>query len=277
MIKKHLITCTALLVVFLATKMFIYSAPINPLAVINYNKLPKKTEVSTEKYYTTLSFANEVVPKGDERVKKRLKTILKAHKYQHLQTNILHQKAAQYFPVMEPILKYYGIPQDFKYLPLVESGLKSGTSPKGASGYWQFMPQTARDFGLRVDGNVDERQMIAKSTVAACKYLRSLYREFDSWTLAAAAYNIGEGSLKRQMNHQNQDNYFKMKLNKETASYVYKLISMKEIIENPKLYGYKGKTARLLARAQVKKEKKPTHFYPVAHNTSLLALQFQRN
>jgi membrane-bound lytic murein transglycosylase D len=277
MIKKHLISCTASLIVFLVAKMFIYSTPGNPLAVINYNKQPKKTEVSTEKYFNTLSFANEVVPNGDEMVTKKLKTILKAHKYQHLQTNILHQKAAMYFPVMEPILKYYGIPQDFKYMPLVESGLKSGTSPKGASGYWQFMPQTARDFGLQVDSNVDERQMIAKSTVAACKYLRSLYREFDSWTLAAAAYNIGEGSLKRQMNHQNQDNYFKMKLNRETATFVYKLISMKEIIENPKLYGYKGKTARLLAKAQVKKETKSTQFYPVAHNTTLLALQFQRD
>lgn len=266
-----------MLVVLLVTKLFIYSTPINPLAVIKYNKQPRKTEVSTDKYFNSLSFANENIPEGDAKVKKRMKKILKAHKYQHLQTNILHRKAAIYFPVIEPILKYYGIPQDFKYLPLVESGLQGGTSPKGASGYWQFMPQTARDFGLKVDSNVDERQMIVKSTVAASKYLRSLYREFGSWTLAAAAYNIGEGSLKRQMNKQNQDNYFKMKLNHETATYVYKLISMKEIIENPQLHGYKSRSARLLAKAPVKQKKDFTHFNPVAENTTLLGLHIHKN
>ena len=134
-------------------------------------------------------------------------------------------------------------------MPLVESGLQGGTSPKGASGYWQFMPQTARDFGLKVNTELDERQNIRKSSIAAAKYIRSLYREFNSWTLAAAAYNIGEGSLKRQMHKQSQDNYYKMRLNRETASYVYKLISMKEIIENPTRYGYNNRASRLLANA----------------------------
>ena len=277
MIKKHLITCSAMLVVLLVAKLFIYSTPVNHLQVIKYNKQARKTDISTDKYFSTLSFANEGVPTHDKWVKNRMKKMLNKHSYKHLQTSILHRKAAVYFPIIEPILKYYGIPDDFKYLPLVESGLKSGTSPKGASGYWQFMPQTARDFGLRVDSAIDERQKIKKSTIAACRYLRSLHREFGSWTLAAAAYNIGEGSLKRQMSRQNEDDYFKMRLNRETATYVYKLISMKEIIENPKLYGYKGNAARLLAKNQVKPENVYSHFNPVAENTSLLALQFKRN
>lgn len=277
MIKKHLITCSTMLLVLFATKMFLYSTPINRLADIKYHKKPAKTEITTENYYNSLSFANEELPTGDAKVKQRMKKTLKAHKYQHLQTNILHRKAAQYFPIIEPILQYYGVPEDFKYLPLVESGLKGGTSPKGASGYWQFMPQTARDFGLKVDSSIDERQKISKSTVAAAKYLRSLYREFGSWTLAAAAYNIGEGSLKRQMSRQNQDNYYKMKLNRETATYVYKLISMKEIIENPKLYGYNGKASRLLAKAPAKLEKDYTHFNPVAENASPLASHVFKN
>lgn len=277
MIKKHLITCSAMLVVLLAAKFFIFSTPVNHLAVIKYNKKERKTEVSTDKYYSTLSFANENIPTNDKWVRRRIMKMLKSHDYESLQTNILHRKAAVYFPIIEPILRYYGIPDDFKYLPLVESGLKGGTSPKGASGYWQFMPQTARDFGLRVDSSVDERQKIKKSTIAACKYLRSLHREFGNWTLAAAAYNIGEGSLKRQMNRQNQDNYYKMRLNRETASYLYKLVTMKEIIENPRLYGYKGKAVRLLAKAPVKKEKNYSHFNPVAENTSLLLMPFKRN
>ena len=111
------------------------------------------------------------------------------------------------------------------------------------------MPQTARDFGLKVNAGLDERDNIRKSSIAAAKYIKSLYSEFDSWTLAAAAYNIGEGSLKRQMLEQNQDNYYKMKLNRETASYVYKLISMKEIIENPTRYGYNNRASRLLANS----------------------------
>ncbi|MBC7744835.1 MAG: lytic transglycosylase domain-containing protein [Flavobacterium sp.] len=275
MIRKHLITCSLLLIVFIVMKMLISSTTINPLAVIEYNKKIENQPLSTDTYYSRLSFANELLPAGDAKVKKRMKFILKAHKFKQLQTNILHRKAAIYFPVIEPILKYYGIPEDFKYVPLVESGLKSGTSPKGASGYWQFMPQTARDFGLKVDSNVDERQMIRKSTIAACKYIRSLHREFKSWTLVAAAYNIGEGSLKRQMNRQKQANYFKMKLNKETASYVYQLISMKEIIENPKIHGYKG-SLRLLARQNFKRDHY-LYFHPVAENTSFLSQQFQKN
>lgn len=276
MVKKHLITCSSLLVVLLVTKLFIYSTPVNHLAVMEYNKKPEKKEVSSNKYFSNLSFANEALPAEDEKVKMKMKVTLKAHKYRHLQTNKLHRKAAIYFPIIEPILKYYGIPEDFKYVPLVESGLHGGTSPKGASGYWQFMPQTARSFGLKVDSNVDERQKIRKSTIAACKYILSLHREFNNWTLVAAAYNVGEGGLRRQMKRQNEDNYFKMKLNRETASYVYKLISMKEIIENPKMHGYKA-SSRLLAKRVVKTEGQYSHFNPVAENTTLLAQQFQKN
>ena len=152
-------------------------------------------------------------------------------------------------------------------MPLVESGLKAGISPKGAAGFWQFMPQTARDFGLRVNSDIDDRKNIQKSTVAAAKYIKSLYREFNSWTLAAAAYNVGEGRLKRQINSQNQDNYFKMKLNRETASYVYKLISMKEIIENPTRYGYTSKVSRLLAKGVTPQQ--PNFPYPVVKGKSL--------
>jgi len=203
--------------------------------------------------------------------------MLKAHKYEKLQTSVLHRKAAKYFPLIEPILKMYGIPEDFKYVPLVESGLQSGTSPKGASGMWQFMPQTARDFGLRVDGNVDERQMVIKSTVAACKYLKSLFGEFNSWTLVAAAYNIGEGNLKRAMSRQNQDNYFKIKLNRETSTYVYKLVSMKEIIENPKKYGYHNRASRLLAKLEEKPKGEFSHFKPVNQNLGLTAFNTYQN
>jgi len=249
MIKKHLITCSVVLGLLLTAKIFIYSTPATIDNYLNALKGAKNDEFSIEPYFNTLSFANETLPLGDQRIKHKMNAILSAHTYKALQTSMLHRQAEKWFPIIEPILKQYGIPADFKYVPLVESGLQGGTSPKGASGYWQFMPQTARDFGLKVNAELDERDNIRKSSIAAAKYIKSLYREFDSWTLAAAAYNIGEGSLKRQMLKQSQDNYYKMKLNRETASYVYKLISMKEIIENPTRYGYNNRASRLLANS----------------------------
>ncbi|HEY1025670.1 MAG TPA: lytic transglycosylase domain-containing protein [Sphingobacteriaceae bacterium] len=211
--------------------------------------MPETTSESKKDKVSRYSFANEAVPAKNPKVAYRMERILEAHNYDNLQTHKLHRKAAEWFPVIEPILRSYGIPEDFKYVPLVESGLKSGTSPKGASGYWQFMPATARHFGLRVDGKVDERQNVRKSTVAACKYIRSLYSEFGSWTLVAAAYNIGETRLKRHMSRQDEDNYFKMKLNRETATYVYKLVSMKEIIENPLTHGYKSRKVVMIPKS----------------------------
>jgi membrane-bound lytic murein transglycosylase D len=249
MIKKHLITCSVMLGLLLTAKMFIYSTPATFDNYLKTIQGAQNDEISIEPYFNTLSFANETLPLGDQRIKLKMNANLKAHSYEALQTSKLHRQAEKWFPIIEPILKQYGIPADFKYVPLVESGLQGGTSPKGASGYWQFMPQTARDFGLKVNTELDERQNIRKSSIAAAKYIKSLYREFNSWTLAAAAYNIGEGSLKRQMHKQSQDNYYKMKLNRETASYVYKLISMKEIIENPTRYGYNNRASRLLANA----------------------------
>lgn len=255
MIKKHLITCSVMLGLLLTAKMFIYSTPATFDNYLKTIQGAQNDEFSIEPYFNTLSFANETLPLGDQRIKLKMNAILNAHSYEALQTSKLHRQAEKWFPIIEPILKQYGIPADFKYVPLVESGLQGGTSPKGASGYWQFMPQTARDFGLKVNTEMDERQNIRKSSIAAAKYIKSLYREFNSWTLAAAAYNIGEGSLKRQMHKQSQDNYYKMKLNRETASYVYKLISMKEIIENPTRYGYNNRASRLLANANAAESK----------------------
>lgn len=186
-----------------------------------------------------LNFAKETLPMADARVKLKLKRYLASYSYRKTQTNRLHRKAAEWFPVIEPILKAHGIPNDFKYMPLVESGLKDGTSPKGASGFWQFMPGTARSYGLKVNGRVDERKNLRKSTIAACKYLNDLYDVFGNWTLVAAAYNVGDNHMKKQINRQKQDNYYKMKLNRETGSYVYKLISMKEIVKNPSKHGYR--------------------------------------
>jgi membrane-bound lytic murein transglycosylase D len=262
MIKKHLITCTIIITLLIMAKVFAYNmsqAKKSKKYLSTTHTLPvtytssafvfstpvKKIKVIRK---TKLNFARESLPAGIK-VKRKMKYMLATYNYRHLQTNRLHQKAAQWFPIIEPILKKYGIPQDFKYVPLVESGLQAGTSPKGAAGFWQFMPGTARTYGLRINSGVDERNNLRKSTIAACKYIKELYSVFGNWTMVAAAYNVGDTHMKRQINRQNQDNYFKMKLNRETAGYVYKLISMKEIVENPVRNGY---TARrdLLATSE---------------------------
>jgi hypothetical protein len=238
----------------LVAKLFVYDTPETPLNPFSKKvTLPFQREAATEPVAKTkspgLTFSNEKLPKG-KTIAAKMRRYLKAHSYSNIQTTKLHKKAARWFPVIVPILKAYGIPEDFKYMPLVESGLAEGTSPRGASGYWQFMPGTARNYGLRVNSAVDERGNMRKSTIAACKYLKELHTIFNSWTLAAAAYNIGEINLLRQMARQGHRNYYRMRLNGETASYVYKLIAMKEIIENPIQYGFVRRKAQLLAEKQ---------------------------
>ncbi|MES2650428.1 MAG: lytic transglycosylase domain-containing protein [Bacteroidota bacterium] len=244
MIKKHLIPLTVIIVLLVMAKVFAYTLP-NEKTNLNNNNLTTIKEDAEEPEFTIaqLEFANETLPLGDHKVAGKMKRVLASFGYQNLQTNRLHRKAAEWFPIIEPILAAYGIPNDFKYMPLVESGLQSGTSPKGAAGFWQFMPGTARMYGLKVNGRIDERNNLRKSTIAACKYMKELHGIFNSWTLVAAAYNVGDVHMKKQINKQNQDNYFKLKLNRETGGYVYKLISMKEILENPVRNGYANQKA----------------------------------
>lgn len=273
MIKKHRVTCAVILTLLIMATVFAYQLPQAEKSVVKVDKkatqitsvqqetpvkevAPKVTKVvkveAPQQVRVPLNFAKETLPRGDKKVEAKMKRTLKRFSYAKVQSNGLHQRAAEWFPVIEPILKAYGIPEDFKYMPLVESGIKGGVSHKGAAGYWQFMPATARGYGLKVNSKVDERNNLRKSTIAAAKYLKELYGIFGNWTLVAAAYNVGDGHMRKQISRQNQDNYFKMKLNQETGGYVYKLISMKQIIKNPVRYGYEA-PRELLAWNEQKK------------------------
>jgi hypothetical protein len=192
------------------------------------------TTHATSKQY---NFAHEFLP-NTTRINKEVKHSLIKYNFKNIQSTILQRKATHWFPIIEPILKQYNIPNDFKYMPLVESGLNPGTSRTGAKGMWQFMPQTARDCKLIVNKHRDDRLNEKLSTIAACVYLRDLYTEFHNWTLVAAAYNNGSNKIHRAMKHQFQSNFYRLKLNHETTQYIYALIAMKEIIEKPMLYGY---------------------------------------
>lgn len=260
MIKKQLLCCSAVLLLVLLSKLYTYH--VSASGVPTYAQSPDSlyqgillrediSDIRNTPYFASLSFAEENVPLGDRQIERKMMRYLREYSYAKRRSHLLHRKALKALPKVAAILRAHGIPEDFKYIPLVESGFTSGTtSHRGASGYWQFMPSTARAFGLRVDEIVDERQHVEKSTMAAAKYIKALYREFNSWTLVAAAFNIGEGSLQRAINRQREDNYFRLKLNKETGSYVYKLISVKEIIEHPNLHGYR-RSKDLLADAAI--------------------------
>ncbi len=253
MLKKHLIPGLVFCGLLVMAKVFAYKLPTEKVVHKNEPfKLSEKRATTSDFSFAQLSFADESLPIGDEKVKQKMKSTLKNFSFAQLQSSRLHQKALEWFPVIEPILEEFGIPNDFKYVVLVESGLKWGVSPKGAAGYWQFMPGTARHYGLKVNNKVDERYNLYKSTVAAARYIKDLYNLFDSWVLAAAAYNVGDNHMRKQINKQQEDNYFKMRLNRETGSYVYKLISIKEVLENPQRNGYENQHPILAYKAPVK-------------------------
>jgi hypothetical protein len=234
--KKHLIMCSVTCVLVFISGLFVFADPHTKKASkkrVDYKFIYAKNDFSND-----FSFADEAIPVNDRHVNSKLRVILYHTSYNHIQSNILQDESAKLFHIIEPILKAYGIPEDFKYIPLVEAGLKMDVSKRGAAGWWQFMPGTARTYGLKVGNGRDERYNIRKSTIAACKYFKELYAEFNSWTLAAAAYNHGEVQMARAIRNQSEDNYFRLHLNPETGSYVYRVIAMKQIIERPELYGY---------------------------------------
>jgi hypothetical protein len=187
----------------------------------------------------------EKISLEDEDIRERLDREIMANAYFHSQTILNMKRSARYFPVIEAILKQQSIPNDFKYLPIIESNLANVTSPAGAKGYWQFMPDTGREFSLIIDDEVDERYNLEKSTAAACRYLKNARDSVGSWMLATAAYNRGIRGLKSDMVWQEATHYFDMDLNSETARYVLRLIAVKLIFENPEKYGFDPKTIEL--------------------------------
>ena len=186
----------------------------------------------------SISFAGEVVPLYKHYVLERLDRELLVNNFWHSNSILVLKRAPKYFPIIEPILQENGIPDDFKYLAVIESGLTHVTSPAGAEGFWQFMPQTARDYGLEVNGDIDERLNLIKSTESAAAYLMDAYAEFGNWTLAAAAYNAGVQRIKTSLEKQQTNSYYDLFLNEETSRYMYRMLATKLIFESPERYGF---------------------------------------
>ncbi|MDO4230030.1 MAG: transglycosylase SLT domain-containing protein [Capnocytophaga sp.] len=187
---------------------------------------------------TELDFAGERVPIEVPDVYERLDREFLVNTYWQSNGLLLIKRSNKYFPIIEPILKRNGIPDDFKYLALIESGLTDVVSPSGASGFWQFMKAAATEYGLEVNNNVDERYHLEKATQAACDYLKKAKESTGSWTMTAAAYNAGIAGMKNQMTAQQTTNYYDLWLNSETSRYVFRILAVKEIMKNPAKYGF---------------------------------------
>ena len=185
-----------------------------------------------------ISFCNEAVPLELFDIRERLDRELLVNTYWQSNMLLLIKRANRFFPLIEKILKEEDVPDDFKYLAVIESSLENVRSPKGAKGIWQIMPNTAREYGLEVNRNVDERYNLELSTRVACKYLKKAKDKFGSWTLAAAAYNRGISGISRNLSRQKVENYYDLLLGRETSRYIFRILAVKEIIENADNYGF---------------------------------------
>jgi membrane-bound lytic murein transglycosylase D len=207
-----------------------------------------------------LLFAGERVPLSDTEVRERFDRELLVNTYWQSQTLLFFKRANRWFPVIEPILKENGVPDDFKYLALIESGLMNVVSPANATGFWQILEATGRELGLEVTQEIDERYHVEKSTVAACKYLLGVYNHYGSWAMAAASYNMGRAGLNRQVTNQRSNNYYDLWLNEETSRYVFRILAIKTIFENPQAASFYFREADLY---------EPYEFYTVKVDTNI--------
>lgn len=185
-----------------------------------------------------MNFAGENVPLEDPEIRERLDRELLVNNYWQSNALLMIKRAHKYFPIIEPILKKNGVPDDFKYLALAESGFMQVVSPAGATGFWQIMEATGKEYGLEINSNIDERYHIEKATEVASQYFLNSKKRFGNWTLSAAAYNAGNTGVNRQLERQEATDYYDLLLVEETSRYVFRILALKEIIGNYKDYGF---------------------------------------
>jgi len=199
-----------------------------------------------------LYFAGERVPLEDPDVRERLDRELHVNTFWHSNTIFLLKRGNRWLPEIEKVLKEYNVPDDFKYLAVIESDLQNKVSPAQAVGFWQLLKSTAREFSLEVTSEVDERYHPLKSTEAACKYILRSYKKFGNWTNTAASYNAGMRGIDRVLERQKVQSYYDLLLNEETSRYVFRTIAIKLIFENPEAYGFQFKDTHLYHKEKLR-------------------------
>lgn len=184
------------------------------------------------------SFAGEEAPLDLVYVREALDREIMAGTFMHSTSIMVFKRAKRWFPVIEPILKKNGIPDDFKFLAVAESNLINVVSPAGAEGYWQFIKPTGKKYGLEINEKIDERYNMEKATQAACDYFKDAFTRFNNWTLVAASYNRGIDGLQRALDNQKVSSYYDLYLNDETSRYVFRIMAIREIYSHPVRYGF---------------------------------------
>ena len=227
--------------------LFIYALQDAPTDENFETKLINDYNVYALQVPEDLHFAGERMPLENPDILERMDRELLVNTYWQSNGLLMFKRAKKYFSIIEPILAKYGVPDDFKYLAVIESGLTNAVSPAGARGVWQIMPATGRENGLEVNKNVDERYNLEKSTEVACKYLLEAKDKLGSWTLAAAAYNAGNTGVSRRLKEQGVSEYYDLLLGEETGRYLFRIVALKEILSNPKKYGFNFRDKDLYA------------------------------
>lgn len=262
--RRKILSSVTVFFVIAIGKLFISSSPINAenTGDSNTDKYQEQLQfvIEDDEYRSyalnlpkKMEFAGNAVPLEEFDVLERLDRELHVNTYWQSNTLLMIKKANRYFPTIRPILKKNGIPDDFKYLPLVESSFNYTISPAGAEGFWQFMEPTGIQYGLEISREIDERYHLEKATEAACRYLKYAYSIFNDWALVAASYNMGITGVKLSLEKQQVNSYYDLRLNEQTARYVFRMLSIKEIMEHPKKYGFHYKKQHLYQTIPVSK------------------------
>lgn len=239
MFKRKYTSLLIIIGVAIAASAFIFAIS-DPVTIDRqYRNLAARSyQIFNPETPTNAEFAGEKVPMGIFYVREAMEREIMASTYMHSSTILMFKRAYRWFPVIEPILKRNGIPDDFKFLAVVESNFGNVVSPSGAEGFWQFMKPTALKYGLEINDDVDERYHVEKATEAACKYFLDGYRYFGNWTLVAASYNRGMDGLSKALMNQKVKNFYDLYLNDETGRYIYRIIAAKLTYNNPVRYGF---------------------------------------
>ena len=236
--KKLAVAAIILATLAIAGEAFIFASRKTTSEEVHTQAIRADYRVYAPSIPDTLTFCGERVPLNLYYVREGLDRELVSNMYYQSSTLFYIKRAARFFPTIERILREEGVPEDMKYLCVIESGLQCVTSPAGAGGYWQFMKGTGQKYGLEIGDDVDMRNHLERSTHAACRYLKDLKAHFGNWTSAAAAYNCGENGLERRLTGQRQQSYYELLLNQETQRYVYRILAVKLILQHPQDYGF---------------------------------------
>lgn len=256
---RHITLKYIVFTVFIMALFFLGYNKLSTSAFIGYNE-PSSYRIQALNIPAEIEFAGETIQLKEADLIERMDKELLVNTYWHSNTILMLKRAHKYFPQIEKILAEEGVPEDFKYLALIESGLENVTSSAGAKGFWQIMRTTGREYGLEVNANVDERYNIDLATRVACKYLIKAKEKFGSWTLAAASYNRGISGIQRIMKKQQAENYYDLLLGTETKRYVFRILAIKEIVESPERYGFDIKEAQKYS---------PLHYTTVEVDTAI--------